>query len=66
MANTYEEWALQVIECICSDKEVPASIKVEEIKCVVHRDGHYLESYTAGDAPNEAWFSELEAIKSSQ
>lgn len=66
MANTYEEWALQVIECICSDKEVSVSIKVEEIKCVVRRDGHYLESYDAGDAPNEAWLGELEAIKSSQ
>ena len=65
-AETYELWALKTIDVICRDKEVSSSTKIEEIKCICRHNGHYPESYKAGDLPEEAWFDELEAIKDSQ
>lgn len=63
MANKhYDEWTLQVIECICNERRITASAKIAEIKCVLRRDGHYPESYAAGDTAEEAWRDELEAM----
>jgi len=67
MANKhYNEWVLQVIECICNERRITASTKIEEIRCALREDGHYPESYAAGDTAEEAWHDELEAIKDSQ
>ena len=63
---SYEEWALEVIACICNETRVNSALKVEEIKCVWRRDGEYPENYADGDTPAEAWSGELGSIQDSQ
>jgi len=65
-AGSYGEWVLQVIECICNEEQINAAAKIEEIKCSLRKDGHYPESYAAGEMPEEAWHNELGAIKDSR
>jgi len=66
MAKTYEEWGFKVIEAICNDKIVGPILQVEEIKCVLDKNGPYFLNFEDGDEPEEAWQGELEALEASQ
>lgn len=64
-SRRYFDWKLKVIGCIAEDGRVHAQTRLEEIKCVLRDDGHYPGAYVDGDSPEEAWASEVEAIKDS-
>ena len=66
MTKSYEEWGFELIETICADKRVDAELKVQEIKCVLDKNGPYLVNFEDGDEAKEAWEGEYEALLASQ
>ena len=62
----YLQWKENLIKLILEDKSVNSVIQVQEIRCVVNSDGSFIDSYLDGDTPEEAWYSEVQAMRDSQ